>query len=32
LEDTAGAKMRIELRSSAMPDLAGISQSFWNHS
>jgi hypothetical protein len=32
LEDTAGAKMRIELRGSAMPDLAAISQSFWNHS
>ena len=32
LENTAGAKMRIELRSSAMPDLAAVSQSFWNHS
>lgn len=31
LVDTRGAKMRIELRSSAMPDLASISQSFWNH-
>lgn len=32
LENTAGAKMRIELRSAAMPDLAAISRSFWNHS
>jgi hypothetical protein len=32
LESTAGAKMRIQLRSAAMPDLAAISQSFWNHS
>jgi hypothetical protein len=32
LENTAGAKMRIELRSAAMPDLAAISQTFWNHS
>jgi len=31
LENTAGAKMRIQLRSAAMPDLAAISQSFWNH-
>jgi hypothetical protein len=31
LENTNGVKMRIELRSSAMPDLAAISQSFWNH-
>jgi hypothetical protein len=31
LENTAGTKMRIELRSAAMPDLAAISQSFWNH-
>ena len=30
LENTAGAKMRIQLRSAAMPDLAAISQSFWN--
>ena len=30
LENPAGAKMRIELRSSATPDLAAISQSFWN--
>jgi hypothetical protein len=32
LENTNGAKMRIQLRSAAMPDLAAISQSFWNHS
>ena len=32
LENTAGAKMRIQVRSAAMPDLAAISQSFWNHS
>jgi hypothetical protein len=32
LENPAGAKMRIELRSAAMPDLAAVSQSFWNHS
>ena len=31
LENAAGAKMRVELRSPAMPDLAAISQSFWNH-
>jgi transposase-like protein len=31
LENTDGAKMRIQLRSTAMPDLAAISQSFWNH-
>jgi hypothetical protein len=31
LEDMGGAKMRIQLRSVAMPDLAAISQSFWNH-
>jgi len=31
LENTNGAKMRIQLRSAAMPDLAAISQSFWNH-
>jgi transposase-like protein len=29
-EDTRGAKMRIELRSAGLPDLAAISQSFWN--
>jgi hypothetical protein len=32
LENTTGAKMRIQLHSVAMPDLATISQSFWNHS
>lgn len=32
LENTGGAKMQIQLRSVAMPDLAAISQSFWNHS
>jgi transposase-like protein len=31
LENTNGEKMRIQLRSAAMPDLAAISQSFWNH-
>jgi hypothetical protein len=31
LENTAGAKMRIQLRSAAMPDLAAITESFWNH-
>jgi transposase-like protein len=31
LENTDGTKMRIQLRSTAMPDLAAISQSFWNH-
>jgi len=29
LESPAGAKMRIQLHSAAMPDLAAISQSFW---
>jgi transposase-like protein len=32
LENTDGTKMRIQLRSAAMPDLAAISRSFWNHS
>ncbi len=32
LEKAGGAKMQIQLRSVAMPDLAAISQSFWNHS
>ena len=32
LEDANGAKMRIQLHSVVMPDLAAISQSFWNHS
>jgi len=31
LENTSGAKMRIQLRGVAMPDLAAISRSFWNH-
>jgi len=31
LENTGGAKMRIQLRSVAMPDLATISRSFWDH-
>ena len=31
LENSGGAKMRLQLRSAAMPDLAAISQSFWNH-
>ena len=30
LENPDGAKMRIQLRSAAMPDLAAISRSFWN--
>jgi transposase-like protein len=30
LKNTGGAKMRIQLRSVAMPDLAAISRSFWN--
>lgn len=32
LENAGGAKMRIQLHSVAMPDVAAISQSFWNHS
>ena len=31
LENPAGAKMRIQLHSAAAPDLAAISQSFWDH-
>jgi hypothetical protein len=31
LENAGGAKMRIQLHSVAMPDVAAISQSFWNH-
>ena len=31
LENASGAKMRIQLRSVAMPDLAAISRNFWNH-
>jgi hypothetical protein len=30
LENADGAKMRIQFHSAAMPDLAAISQSFWN--
>lgn len=30
LEGVGGAKMRIQLTSAAMPDLAAICQSFWN--
>lgn len=30
LENVGGAKMRIQLKSSTMPDLAVLSQSFWN--
>jgi hypothetical protein len=29
-EDAAGAKMRVELKGTAMPDLAALSRSFWN--
>jgi transposase-like protein len=32
LENAGGAKMRIQLRSVAMPDVAAITQRFWNHS
>jgi hypothetical protein len=30
LENAGGVKMRVQLRSTAMPDLAAISQTFWN--
>lgn len=30
LENAAGARMRIQLTNSAMPDLAALSQTFWN--
>ena len=30
LENVGGAKMRIQLKGIAMPDLAALSQSFWN--
>jgi hypothetical protein len=30
LENADGVKMRVQLRSVAMPDLAAISRSFWN--
>jgi hypothetical protein len=32
LENADGAKMRIQLRSVAMLDVAAITQGFWNHS
>ena len=31
LENAGGAKMRVQLKSTAMPDLAALSRSFWNH-
>ncbi len=31
LENGDGGKMRVQLRSVAMPDLAAISRSFWNY-
>ena len=30
LENTDGTKMRVQLRSAAMPDFAAISRTFWN--
>lgn len=30
LEDSAGAKMRVQLKGIGMPNLATVSQSFWN--
>jgi hypothetical protein len=30
LHDASGAKMRVQVKGIAMPDLAAISQSFWN--
>ena len=30
LEDEGGAKMRVQLKSATMPDLAALSRSFWN--
>jgi hypothetical protein len=29
-ENAGGGKMRVQLRSTAMPDLAAISRSFWD--
>jgi hypothetical protein len=29
-EDAAGAKMRVEVKGTALPDLAALSHSFWN--
>jgi len=31
LEHADGAKMRVQLKGITMPDLAALSQSFWNH-
>ena len=31
LENASGAKMHVNLKSIATPDLAALSQSFWNH-
>jgi hypothetical protein len=31
LENASGARMRVQLKSIATPDLAALSQSFWNH-
>ena len=31
LEDAGGAKMRVRLQGVGMPDLAALSQNFWNH-
>ena len=31
LENASGAKMRVQLKSITTPDLAALSQSFWNH-
>ena len=31
LEDAGGAKMRVRLQGVGMPDLAALSQGFWNH-
>ena len=30
LEDSGGAKMRVHLKGSSVPDLAALSRSFWN--
>ena len=31
LENAGGARMRVQLKSITMPDLAALSRSFWNH-
>ena len=31
VENAGGVKMRMHLKGVAMPDLAAISRSFWNH-